>query len=268
MNDSLPQDPLRSLIDTSLEDDEIDDYNDDGDHTPTTPKHSENQTQRRQDTRTSAPLLPNPTITTLPTTSHQLHHQHHYFSSLTSNTSHSNNAVPITPLHYIPYVHGGYSAAAPLFVSHSKFAFILKKLLPGAYEELSILLRACEIRATDAATTGHRGNNDVEASSGGGRKYCREQSTNMSIANHCDNNLESNLDIMINNTTLSIYNSAMNQTEKRIDRSSSPKVTIKSSSSIMWPHMKDEKNTIPVSAGAKSAADTAQVILSDPVKSE
>ena len=297
MNDSLlPQDPLRSLVDTSLEDDEIDDYydDDDGDNTPT-PKHAEKiqtsdgtllleQHQRRQEIP-----IPNPTIiTTLPTTSHHRHrHQHPYFSSLASNTSHSsNNAVPITPLHYIPYVHGGYSAAAPLFVTNSKFAYILKKLLPGAYEELSILLRACEINggATAAAaatttttttTTGHRGHDDdVEASSGeGGRKYyySSQQGTNNSNANHCDNNfLEStNLDIMINNTTLNTYNNAMNQTEKRFGRPSSPTVTTKISSSFLLLHnMKDETNTIPDSAGIKAAAETAQVILADPVKSK
>ncbi len=255
--------PIRSLVDTSLEEDEIDYYDDDEGNTPT-PKHFEIQTcnnskrleQRRRDipmrnTSAPLPLFSNPTITTttLPTTSS--HHQLPYcnFSSLASNTSHSNNAVPITPLHYIPYVHGGYSAAAPLFVTHSKFAYLLKKLLPGAYEELSILLRACEINGgatAAAATTGHDDDDDdddVEASSGGGRKYhCRQQGTDISSsAHHRDNYSEStHLDIMINNTTLSNY------------------TTKKTSSSI------------PVSAGTKAATatETAQVILADPVKSK
>jgi hypothetical protein len=48
---------------------------------------------------------------------------------------HCSNSILIMPLHQIPYVHGGY-AAATLFITHSKFASILKKLLPGAYEEL------------------------------------------------------------------------------------------------------------------------------------
>lgn len=271
----LPQDPIRSLVDTSLEEDEIDYYDDDEGNTPT-PKHFEIQTcnnskrleQRRRDipmrnTSAPLPLFSNPTITTttLPTTSS--HHQLPYcnFSSLASNTSHSNNAVPITPLHYIPYVHGGYSAAAPLFVTHSKFAYLLKKLLPGAYEELSILLRACEINGgatAAAATTGHDDDDDddVEASSGGGRKYhCRQQGTDISSsAHHRDNYSEStHLDIMINNTTLSNY------------------TTKKTSSSILVLHtMKDESNTIPVSAGTKAATatETAQVILADPVKSK
>ena len=52
-----------------------------------------------------------------------------------------NNSKSITPLHQIPYVHGGYAAAAPLFITDSKFASILKKLLPSAYYELSILLK-------------------------------------------------------------------------------------------------------------------------------
>jgi len=56
-------------------------------------------------------------------------------------TSQNNNAKSITPLHQIPYVHGGYAAAAPLFITDSKFASILKKLLPSAYYELSILLK-------------------------------------------------------------------------------------------------------------------------------
>jgi len=56
-------------------------------------------------------------------------------------TTSQNNAKSITPLHQIPYVHGGYAAAAPLFITDSKFASILKKLLPSAYYELSILLK-------------------------------------------------------------------------------------------------------------------------------
>lgn len=53
----------------------------------------------------------------------------------------STNAIQITPLHQIPYVHGGYAAAAPLFATQSKFASVLRRLLPGAYDELSCLLR-------------------------------------------------------------------------------------------------------------------------------
>jgi len=59
----------------------------------------------------------------------------------TSNDSKYTGGTSITPFHQIPYVHGGYAAAAPLFVAHSKFASILKKLLPNAYAELSCLLR-------------------------------------------------------------------------------------------------------------------------------
>ncbi|KAL7471786.1 hypothetical protein ACHAXS_012099 [Conticribra weissflogii] len=59
----------------------------------------------------------------------------------TSNETKYTAGTSITPFHQIPYVHGGYAAAAPLFVTHSKFASILKKLLPNAYVELSCLLR-------------------------------------------------------------------------------------------------------------------------------
>ena len=60
------------------------------------------------------------------------------------------NAVSITPLYQIPYVHGGYAAAAPLFVNEPKFARILKRLLPGAFVELSSLLQICTDRKSRA----------------------------------------------------------------------------------------------------------------------
>ena len=60
------------------------------------------------------------------------------------------NAVSITPLYQIPYVHGGYAAAAPLFVNEPKFARILKRLLPGAFDELSSLLQICTDRNSGA----------------------------------------------------------------------------------------------------------------------
>ena len=63
------------------------------------------------------------------------------FLNTNVNFRSQNNAKSITPLHQIPYVHGGYAAAAPLFITDSKFASILKKLLPSAYYELSILLK-------------------------------------------------------------------------------------------------------------------------------
>jgi hypothetical protein len=66
---------------------------------------------------------------------------------LSSTTSASNkqqhnitNAISITPLHQIPYVHGGYASAAPLFVHDVKFIAILQRLLPSAYDELNYLL--------------------------------------------------------------------------------------------------------------------------------
>ena len=54
----------------------------------------------------------------------------------------SRNAVPVTPLHQIPYVHGGYAGAAPLLVERPRFAAVLRRLLPSAYDELRGLLRA------------------------------------------------------------------------------------------------------------------------------
>jgi hypothetical protein len=41
----------------------------------------------------------------------------------------------------VPYVHGGYAAAAPLFVNDARFAHVLRQLLPAAYEELGCLLK-------------------------------------------------------------------------------------------------------------------------------
>lgn len=77
-------------------------------------------------------------------------------SGLAEGRANSNdgNAVSITPLYQIPYVHGGYAAAAPLFVNDPKFARILKRLLPGAFADLSSLLQICtdrEFRAKHVA---------------------------------------------------------------------------------------------------------------------
>jgi hypothetical protein len=62
-------------------------------------------------------------------------------STTASNKQHNiTNAISITPLHQIPYVHGGYASAAPLFVHDVKFIAILQRLLPSAYDELNYLL--------------------------------------------------------------------------------------------------------------------------------
>jgi len=79
---------------------------------------------------------------------------------------HCSNSIPITPLHQIPYVHGGYAAAAPLFVTHSKFASILKKLLPGAYEELRSCLAQNNHKKNGNGNNGNNGNGN----NGNGRK--------------------------------------------------------------------------------------------------
>lgn len=85
-------------------------------------QQSNNNNMHPQPQPFSRPLSPNANTTAIQSTS-------------------QNNAKSITPLHQIPYVHGGYAAAAPLFITDSKFASILKKLLPSAYYELSILLK-------------------------------------------------------------------------------------------------------------------------------
>ncbi len=88
----------------------------------------------------------------------------HHSSSLTNILSLSPNnhniGSPITPLHNIPYVHGGYAAAAPLFVTHSKFASVLKRLLPKAYLELRGLLHRNDQSGT--AATGSAGGHEAK----------------------------------------------------------------------------------------------------------
>ena len=74
-----------------------------------------------------------------------------------------NNAKSITPLHQIPYVHGGYAAAAPLFITDSKFASILKRLLPSAYYELSILLKNSNSIPKSVKDARMEGSRDVAA---------------------------------------------------------------------------------------------------------
>jgi hypothetical protein len=53
----------------------------------------------------------------------------------------SSPSRPITPLHAIPYVHGSYASASPMFVRNSKFCHVLKRLLPSAYDELKSLIK-------------------------------------------------------------------------------------------------------------------------------
>ena len=133
------------------------------------------------------------------------HHDHHHHSdnNTTNNTNINNNnngggggggnnvtlmrqgnnnniGQPITPLHNIPYVHGGYAAAAPLFVTHSKFASVLKRLLPGAYVELKGLLQRGD---DDEGITGGSGVG-AAASVGGGRDLLREYSVNNDLIDH------------------------------------------------------------------------------------
>ena len=69
----------------------------------------------------------------------------HRQTIISSNTTscihkHNPNAISITPLHQIPYVHGGYASAAPLFVHDGRFMAILERLLPSAHDELLYLI--------------------------------------------------------------------------------------------------------------------------------
>lgn len=85
-------------------------------------------------------------------------------SNTTSCINNDNpNAVSITPLHQIPYVHGGYASAAPLFVNDDRFTAILERLLPSAYDELCYLLWTdgkSRQTTTKHLTAAGEGNND------------------------------------------------------------------------------------------------------------
>jgi len=48
----------------------------------------------------------------------------------------SKSAITKTPLNHVPYVHGGYAAAAPLFVNDCHWMNLLKRLMPKAYEQV------------------------------------------------------------------------------------------------------------------------------------
>ncbi|KAL3773724.1 hypothetical protein ACHAW5_009833 [Stephanodiscus triporus] len=81
----------------------------------------------------------------------------------------------ITPLHHVPYVHGGYAAAAPLFVNDARFAFVLRRLLPAAYDELGVLLRngggGGGRTTTTTTTTGGGAGGAIDKKEGGGGDY-------------------------------------------------------------------------------------------------
>ena len=126
-----------------------------------------------------------PTSSTTPNNTTNNNNNTHSTNSILTST----NAIQITPLHQIPYVHGGYAAAAPLFVTHStKFASILKKLLPGAYSELSVLLRReKKIIAQQRSVVGNGNGNNGNASrgrngaNGNGNGACSPTYTDVSL---------------------------------------------------------------------------------------
>jgi hypothetical protein len=192
------------------------------------------------------PTLPNPTKTQPCTSSSS----NHYFATTATQGSSNANAVHITPLHYIPYVHGGYAAAAPLFVSHSKFAYILKKLLPGAYEELSVLLRICEV----TFGTSGGGGGGAPAAAGG-------ESTALCLDGRSGNNS--------NNTKYKGMNPTHTQASSS-SSSSSPNVVTSSSNSLLALDTKAGRKDIMVvsTAGAVLPVTMPEVTLADPVKSK
>ena len=315
---SIPQDPIRSLVDTSVEDDENDDDEilDDDDMTDDDERKSvssnannnllpvsddvcesigsasdnnaghprnatmlddnirmtgqEQQHQQQQlyprrkgtqrlNTSSCAPtynmppcssnnLPPLPIPATQPCTT-----SNHYFATTTTTAQGSSNAnaVHITPLHYIPYVHGGYAAAAPLFVTHSKFAYILKKLLPGAYEELSVLLRICEV--TFGTSDGGGGGAPAAAAAAAGG-----ESAVLCLDGRSGNNS--------NNTKYKGMHPTHQQTSSS---SSSPTVATSSSNSLLALDTKAGRKDVLVStAGAVLPVTMPEVTLADPVKSK
>ena len=324
---SIPQDPIRSLVDTSVEDDENDDdeiLDDDDDMTDDDERKSvssnannnllpvsddvcesigsasdnnaghprnatmlddnirmtgqEQQHQQQQlyprrkgtqrlNTSSCAPtynmppcssnnLPPLPIPATQPCTT-----SNHYFATTTTTAQGSSNAnaVHITPLHYIPYVHGGYAAAAPLFVTHSKFAYILKKLLPGAYEELSVLLRICEVTF---GTSGGGGAAAVTAADGSSRgETSEDESTALCLGGGRGNNN--------NNTKYKGMNPTHTQASSS-SSSSSPNVVTSSSNSLLALDTKAGRKDIMVvsTAGAVLPVTMPEVTLADPVKSK
>ena len=329
---SIPQDPIRSLVDTSVEDDENDDDeildDDDMDITDNDERkyvssnannnnnllpisddvceaivgsasantnnagyarnatmlddninmtgqqqqqqqlHPRRKGSQRLNTSSWAPsrnmppcssnnLPPLPIPATQPCTT-----SNHYFATTTTTAQGSSNAnaVHITPLHYIPYVHGGYAAAAPLFVTHSKFAYILKKLLPGAYEELSVLLRICEV--TFGTSGGGGGAAAVAAADGSSRgETSEDESTALCLGGGRGNNN--------NNTKYKGMNPTHTQASSS-SSSSSPNVVTSSSNSLLALDTKAGRKDIMVvsTAGAVLPVTMPEVTLADPVKSK
>jgi len=48
----------------------------------------------------------------------------------------SKSSTTITPLERIPYIHGGYAAAAPFFLQDKKWMDILRRVMPDAYHDI------------------------------------------------------------------------------------------------------------------------------------
>ncbi|KAL3764547.1 hypothetical protein ACHAWO_007918 [Cyclotella atomus] len=91
--------------------------------------------------------------------------QHRRKAPATNCTTRINSDVistQITALHAIPYVHGAYASASPAFVRNSKFCHVLKRLLPGAYDELHSLMKVSD------GKSGYNNSNRDDGRDGGG----------------------------------------------------------------------------------------------------
>lgn len=158
-------------------------------------------------------------------------------TSTTIQTTSQNNSKSITPLHQIPYVHGGYAAAAPLFITDSKFASILKRLLPSAYYELSILLKNSNSIPKSVKEARMEGSRDAALASKVG-----------TISEHQGNNS--------NNKQGGVQNKA------RLKRISSVERLKRLSSCTV------DTSTNTTAATTTNGDGKSEVILSDPVKSK
>lgn len=66
----------------------------------------------------------------------------HSFRALTPKTAWGSSRV--TPVDRIPYIHGSYASAAPLFVYNTKWMRILRRLMPAGHADAMEILREAE----------------------------------------------------------------------------------------------------------------------------
>jgi hypothetical protein len=73
-------------------------------------------------------------------------------------------------------VHGSYASASPTFVQNSKFCHLLKRLLPGAYDELKSLMKSSASAAVYSSSNYDRGNSGARLDSSVDGGYSRAHS--------------------------------------------------------------------------------------------